>query len=54
MDMVLDKHKALEQAAGFNRSNAQRAVLQTEQRLERCRQAIIKIEKQITFREQHQ
>lgn len=54
MDMVLDKHKALEEAAGFNRSHAQQAVLKTEQRLERCRQAIIKIEKQITYREQHQ
>ncbi|WP_261817149.1 primosomal replication protein [Vibrio gallicus] len=53
-ELVIDKNNALEQASGFNRSHAQQEVLKTDQRLERCKQAIVKLEKQITYREQHQ
>ncbi|GEA49754.1 prepilin peptidase [Vibrio inusitatus NBRC 102082] len=54
MEMVMDKQRALDTAVGFNQSHAQKALITAEQRLQRCKDAIIKIEKQITFREQHQ
>ncbi|OBT13946.1 prepilin peptidase [Vibrio sp. UCD-FRSSP16_10] len=54
MEMVMDRQQSLDNATGFNQGQAQQALLTAEQRLKRCQEAIIKIEKQITFREQHQ
>lgn len=54
MEMVLDKQNALNKAGGVGQQQAQQALLTAEQRLQRCKEAIIKLEKQITFREQHQ
>jgi primosomal replication protein N'' len=54
MEMVLDKQNLLNSAGGVGQQQAQQALLNAEQRLERCKEAILKIEKQITFREQHQ
>lgn len=54
MEMVRDKLAELETASPFAQQNAQQALLSTEQRLERCRAAKLKIEKQITYRERHQ
>ncbi|CAM4301844.1 primosomal replication protein [Vibrio neonatus] len=54
MEMVIDRQRALDNAQGFNQGQAQQALLTAEQRLQRCREAIIRIEKQITYKEQHQ
>ncbi|EGU32233.1 primosomal replication protein N'' [Vibrio ichthyoenteri ATCC 700023] len=54
MEMVRDKLAELETAPPFAKQTAQQTLLSTEQRLERCRAAKLKIEKQITYRERHQ
>lgn len=54
MDMVREKEQALAAAPHFQQQEAQKALIATEQRLERCRVAKLKLEKQITFRERHQ
>lgn len=54
MEMVRDKLFALDNASPFSQQQAQQALLSTEQRLERCRNAKIKLENQITYRERHQ
>lgn len=53
-EMVLDKQRALNTAPAFYQQQAQQALLTAEQRLERCRSAKLKIERQITYREKHQ
>ena len=53
-EMVRDKLVELEHAPAFSKQDAQRTLLSTEQRLERCKVAKLKIEKQITYRERHQ
>ncbi len=53
-EMVLDKEKAVETAPSFARAEAQKVLLATEQRLERCEAALVKLENQITHREKHQ
>ncbi|WP_295894153.1 primosomal replication protein [uncultured Vibrio sp.] len=53
-DMVREKELELKQAPSFHQQQAQKALLATEQRLERCQEAKIKLEKQITFKEKHQ
>ncbi|MFV0447935.1 MAG: primosomal replication protein PriC [Vibrio sp.] len=54
MLLVQDKQTAVENAFGASKTTAQQALLTAEQRLKRCQQAKIKIEKQITFREKNQ
>ncbi|OLQ85685.1 primosomal replication protein, partial [Vibrio panuliri] len=54
MDMVLDKQQALNSAPPFAQQQAQQALLATEQRLQRCRDAKNKLENQITYRERNQ
>ncbi|PJC87656.1 prepilin peptidase [Vibrio sp. HA2012] len=54
MDMVREKEQILATAPPFQQQQAQKALIATEQRLERCRAAKLKLEKQITFRERHQ
>ncbi|WP_162046642.1 primosomal replication protein [Vibrio taketomensis] len=54
MEMVIDKQNALNSAPPFAQQQAQQALLVTEQRLERCRAAKIKLENQITYRERNQ
>ncbi|WP_194435332.1 primosomal replication protein [Vibrio fluminensis] len=54
MEMVRDKQLALNSAPPFAQQQAQQALLTTEQRLERCRVAKVKLEKQITYRERNQ
>ncbi|MGF1910626.1 primosomal replication protein [Vibrio kasasachensis] len=54
MELVRDKQIDLENASPFAQQQAQQALLVTEQRLERCRSAKIKLENQITYRERHQ
>ncbi|MEL7291795.1 MAG: primosomal replication protein [Pseudomonadota bacterium] len=54
MEMVRDKELALQYAPPFQQQAAQQALLTTEQRLKRCQEAKLKIEKQITYRERHQ
>ncbi|EMK6841706.1 primosomal replication protein [Vibrio cholerae] len=51
MDLVRDKSLLLEQASATEKAAAQQALLQSEQRLNRCREAKIKIEKRITTQE---
>ncbi|EGR1893537.1 prepilin peptidase [Vibrio vulnificus] len=53
-EMVLEKQKELDTAPAFLRTQAQQALLATEQRLERCQAAMLKIENQITYREKNQ
>ncbi|MGR5243965.1 primosomal replication protein [Vibrio sp. PNB23_22_6] len=53
-EMVLEKERAVEIAPSFMRSEAQKALIATEQRLERCQAALLKLENQITHREKHQ
>ncbi|MGR5235376.1 primosomal replication protein [Vibrio alfacsensis] len=53
-EMVLEKQHALDTAPSFMRSEAQKVLLATEQRLERCQAALLKLENQITYREKHQ
>ncbi len=53
-EMVLDKERAVETAPSFARAEAQKVLLATEQRLERCEAALVKLENQITHREKHQ
>ncbi|WP_047045242.1 primosomal replication protein [Vibrio mexicanus] len=53
-EMVVEKRYALEQAPAFHQQQAQKALLATEQRLERCQESKLKLEKQITFREKNQ
>lgn len=54
MEMVRDKQMALQYASPFQQQQAQQALLTTEQRLKRCQEAKIKLEKQITYRERNQ
>lgn len=54
MDMVRAKEQALNHAPAFQQQAAQQALIATEQRLKRCQEAKIKLEKQITYREKHQ
>ncbi|MGC9461625.1 primosomal replication protein [Vibrio genomosp. F10] len=53
-DMVIEKQLELSQAPSFHQQQAQQSLLATEQRLQRCQEAKLKIEKQITFREKNQ
>ncbi|MGF1696112.1 primosomal replication protein [Vibrio kyushuensis] len=53
-DMVREKELALKQAPSFHQQQAQKALLATEQRLQRCQEAKLKLEKQITFKEKNQ
>lgn len=54
MEMVRDKELALQYAPPFQQQAAQQDLLTTEQRLKRCQEAKLKIEKQITYRERNQ
>lgn len=54
MEMVRDKELALQYAPPFQQQAAQQALLATEQRLKRCQESKLKIEKQITYRERNQ
>lgn len=54
MEMVRAKEQALATAPSFQQQAAQQALIATEQRLKRCQEAKIKLEKQITYREKHQ
>lgn len=54
IDMVREKERALSTAPSFQQHEAQKALLATEQRLKRCQEAKVKLEKQITYREKHQ
>ena len=54
MEMVRDKELALQYAPPFQQQSAQQALMATEQRLQRCQEAKLKIEKQITYRERNQ
>lgn len=51
MDLVRDKAMLLEQTPPVHKHSAQQALLQAEQRLNRCREAKIKIEKRISVQE---
>jgi primosomal replication protein N'' len=53
-DLVSQKQQELNRAPAFNKSQAQKVLLATEQRLERCQAAIFKLENQITHREKNQ
>lgn len=53
-EMVLEKQRELDAAPAFLRTQAQQALLATEQRLARCQAAMLKIENQITYREKNQ
>ncbi|HDM8224134.1 TPA: primosomal replication protein [Vibrio campbellii] len=53
-EMVLEKQIAVEMAPSFARAEAQKVLLTTEQRLERCEAALLKLENQITHREKNQ
>ncbi|MDC5848216.1 primosomal replication protein [Vibrio europaeus] len=54
MEMVREKELALQYAPPFQQQSAQQALMATEQRLQRCQEAKLKIEKQITYRERNQ
>ncbi|KJY83199.1 prepilin peptidase [Vibrio galatheae] len=54
MEMVRDKELALQYAPPFQQQSAQQSLIATEQRLKRCQEAKLKIEKQITYRERNQ
>jgi len=54
MEMVRDKELALQYAPPFQQQAAQQALIATEQRLKRCQEAKLKVEKQITYRERNQ
>ncbi|MDF2153654.1 primosomal replication protein [Vibrio sp. CAU 1672] len=53
-EMVLEKQHALDTAPSYLRAEAQKILLATEQRLERCEAAVLKLENQITYREKNQ
>ena len=53
-EMVFEKEQAVAHSPSFNRAEAQKALLATEQRLARCEAALLKLENQITYREKHQ
>lgn len=53
-EMVREKELALEYAPPFQQQAAQQALIATEQRLKRCQESKLKIEKQITYRERNQ
>ncbi len=53
-EMVFAKQQALNHSPAFQQAQLQKELLATEQRLARCSEAKLKIEKQITFREKHQ
>lgn len=53
-DMVREKEQQLSLAAPYQQQDAQKALIATEQRLARCQQAKLKLEKQITYREKDQ
>ncbi|MFV0575126.1 MAG: primosomal replication protein [Vibrio sp.] len=52
-DLVLQKQHTLDHCSSYQRTQAQQDLIATEKRLERCQEAKLKIEKQITFRERH-
>ncbi|RTZ15657.1 prepilin peptidase [Vibrio aquaticus] len=54
IEMVQGKEMALQYAPPFQQQSAQQELLATEQRLKRCQEAKLKIEKQITYRERNQ
>ncbi|MGY5537686.1 primosomal replication protein [Vibrio brasiliensis] len=54
LEMVRDKELALQYAPPFQQQAAQQALIATEQRLKRCQEAKLKVEKQITYRERNQ
>ncbi|MCL9782328.1 primosomal replication protein [Vibrio sp. S4M6] len=53
-DMVRAEELALSQASFHQQSQAQQKLIKTEQRLKRCQESKLKLEKQITFREKNQ
>ena len=53
-EMVSEKERAVEMAPSFARAEAQKVLLATEQRLQRCEAALLKLENQITHREKNQ
>ncbi|CAH1540826.1 Primosomal replication protein N prime prime [Vibrio rotiferianus] len=53
-EMVLEKERTVEIAPSFARAEAQKVLLATEQRLQRCEAALLKLENQITHREKNQ
>lgn len=53
-EMVIEKEQELKNAPSFYQQQTQKTLLATEQRLKRCEEAMLKIEKQITFREKNQ
>lgn len=53
-EMVREKELALEYAPPFQQQTAQQTLIATEQRLKRCQESKLKIEKQITYRERNQ
>ncbi|WP_117233257.1 primosomal replication protein [Vibrio maerlii] len=53
-EMVFEKQRSLNHCPAFQQPQMQKELLATEQRLKRCSEAKLKIEKQITFREKHQ
>ncbi|EDP59042.1 primosomal replication protein [Vibrio sp. AND4] len=53
-EMVLEKQHAVEVAPSFARAEAQKVLIATEKRLERCEAALLKLENQITHREKNQ
>lgn len=54
LEMVRDKELAMQYAPPFQQQEAQQSLLATEQRLKRCQESKLKIEKQITYRERNQ
>lgn len=52
-DLVRQKTAALNQCGQHNQTQAQQDLMAAEQRLDRCKAATLKIERQITYREQH-
>ena len=53
-DMVRAQEQAVSQAPFSQQSQAQQTLIKTEQRLKRCQDSKLKLEKQITFREKNQ
>lgn len=50
MDLVRDKALLLEQASATEKAAAQQALLQSEQRLNRCREAKIKLRNELPLK----
>lgn len=53
-EMVYEKEQQLNASSAFEQPQLQKALLATEQRLARCSEAKLKLERQITYRERHQ